>query len=302
MKLVFFGSNGRLSTRPLEALAQTHQLLAVVEGRFIAPAPRLRSWLSGRPQAGNLARFSRHYGARHLTVEADLNGLPQLLEELRPEALCLANFPFRLPAWAFAERPALNLHPSLLPRYRGIYPWLWQFYHQEPEGGFTVHLLDEGLDTGPILAQRAFPIPFGVTASALFDQVLDLGAQLLAECLDGPFQAQPQQGEASRAPLVYPHQRLIDWQNWPVERVYHFLRGASLWHDELSQAPGFRWLATGWSDQPAPPGRKGRDREGFYVGCQGGRVRLQPQARPRELAGLGLAAAASIALLQGLWP
>ncbi|MGE0491788.1 MAG: methionyl-tRNA formyltransferase [Vulcanimicrobiota bacterium] len=302
MKLVFFGSNGRLSTRPLEALAQAHQLAAVVEGYFVAPAPRLRRWLAGNPQSGNLARFSRHHQARHLTVQSDLRGLRELLEQVKPEALCLANFPFRLPSWVFSSRPALNLHPSLLPRYRGIYPWLWQFYHQEPEGGFTVHLLDEGLDTGPILAQQTFPIPFGVTASELFDQVLDIGSRLLVDCLANPLQPQPQRGEPSRAPLVHPHQRLIDWHAWPVERVYHFLRGASLWHDELSQAPGFRWRAVDWTRDPAPPGRKGRDAKGFYVGCRGGRVLLQPVVAPREAAGLGLLAAAGAALIQGLWP
>ncbi len=183
-RVVFFGRNGRLSTRPLEAIHQRLELVGVVEGDWTAPGPWWGHWLGGQPMAGNLERFSRAYGLPHLKVKSGRDpSLKPFLHQLRAEVMALANFPFRLPPTVLDLCPGVNLHPSLLPLYRGVYPWLWQFYHQETEGGWTAHLLDEGLDRGPILAQQPFPIPFGVTASELIDQVLQPGADLLAQVL-----------------------------------------------------------------------------------------------------------------------
>lgn len=300
LKVVFLGMNGRLTTRPLSAVAERFQLVGVVEARWNAPRPWWRTLLSGDPMAGNLKSFAEHYRVPLLQV-TDGHSWGAFLEKTQAEAVCLSNFPFRLSSALYGPRPALNLHPSLLPEYRGIYPLLWQFYHQETRGGWTVHRVDEGLDTGPILAQKAFPIPFGATATQLLDQNLQTGADLLVEALEGDLAGVPQTATPERpAPLVHPGRRLVEWNDWPTRRVYHFLRGTGVWHDEFLRPPGFQLVATDFEEGPhTRPGRLKLDSAGLYVSCRDGRIRLRPAGQREELKRLALLTAAGLALLHG---
>lgn len=263
LRIVFLGMEGRLTTRPLEAVARQHTLVGVVKGRRPGPDPF----------DGNLARFAKAYG---VPLHAD-RSLEAFLRQQKPDLLCLSNYPFLLPASVLAVAPAVNLHPSLLPSYRGVYPLLWQFYHQEPEGGWTVHCVDEGMDTGDVLAQERYPIPFGATVTELLDQVLSRGAELMARSVDslarGTASPTPQSRlphPVSEARLVTPGERLVDWERWPVRRVYHFLRGASLWHDELKAPPGFVSEVTAFSEERPglPPGTFGQG----FVACLDGKL------------------------------
>jgi methionyl-tRNA formyltransferase len=95
-----------------------------------------------------------------LLIPARRATMAPLLASVRPDLVLCMGFPWKVPADALAV-PAhgwLNGHPSLLPRHRGPIPWAWAIRAGDDELGITFHRMDAELDTGPILAQRAFPL------------------------------------------------------------------------------------------------------------------------------------------------
>src|SRR5262249_24483185 len=111
-------------------------------------------------------------------------GAPDCLEtvpDLSPDLICAACFPRRLPPplLALPRLGCLNVHPSLLPRYRGPVPLFWMFRAGEATGGVTVHWMEERLDAGPIAAQEAYPIPEGIAGDDLMNECAVRGARLM---------------------------------------------------------------------------------------------------------------------------
>jgi len=121
-------------------------------------------------------------------LEVSRLGNPETLEMLasfHPDVICVACFPWRLPK-VLLEMPSLgciNVHPSLLPAYRGPAPGYWMLRNGERIAGVTIHLMDERLDTGDILLQAAFEIPAGMSAAALEQRSAVLGGPLLAQAV-----------------------------------------------------------------------------------------------------------------------
>lgn len=118
---------------------------------------------------------------------------------------------------AFLRAPLLgcvNLHFSLLPKYRGAAPVNWAVVRGEHETGVTTMLMDEGLDTGPILLQRATPVGPEETAPELLARLAEDGAELLSQTLArlGEIKAQRQdESAATHAPILRREDGLIDW-------------------------------------------------------------------------------------------
>ncbi len=143
------------------------------------------------------------------------------LEQLRawaPDVVVTAAIGFILPPKALAvpSRATLNVHASLLPRWRGAAPIQAAILAGDAETGVTIMMTDEGLDTGPILAQRATPIGPDDTAERLHDRLAQLGADLLLETLPrwlaGELAPRPQpETGASLAPPIDKRDGHIDW-------------------------------------------------------------------------------------------
>lgn len=107
------------------------------------------------------------------------------LSRLKPDIIVVACFPWRLPATLLAipSIVSLNIHPSLLPDGRGPEPVFWAFRWELQETGTTLHLLDQGLDTGPILRQERLAISPDDTMLTLEHALASLGARMLRELL-----------------------------------------------------------------------------------------------------------------------
>lgn len=110
----------------------------------------------------SVAALFRRRGIKVLIPSGNINA-PEFLDELRrrqPDVLVSigANQVFRRPLIELAPRGCLNLHSALLPRHRGLMPSFWALRHGDAEGGVSIFLVDEGIDTGPILVQRRFDI------------------------------------------------------------------------------------------------------------------------------------------------
>ena len=145
------------------------------------------------------------------------------LARLDFDAITVACFSRKLPASVLRlpRLGCLNVHPSLLPAHRGPDPLFWIYHDGDETGGVTIHLMDEGFDTGPIVLRDTIPVPDAMTAAALDLVCAKRGGKLLAEALaalsKGTLQPQPQ--DASRA----------SYQSWPGEDDYSITPAWSAW-------------------------------------------------------------------------
>jgi methionyl-tRNA formyltransferase len=109
------------------------------------------------------------------------------LQSIAPDAIAVVAYGRIIPRWMLDLPPLgnINVHGSLLPKYRGAAPIQWAVANGEPVTGVTTMLLEQGLDTGPMLERVELPIPLDATASDLFPQLAALGASLLISTLAG---------------------------------------------------------------------------------------------------------------------
>src|SRR5205823_1551357 len=124
-----------------------------------------------------------------------------------------------------AEGLWLNVHPSLLPRWRGAAPVERAIMAGDSETGVTIHETVKALDAGPVAAQRAFPIGPEDDAGAVFARAAEVAAELLDEVLPDPSFA-PQTGEATYAEKIGPADRELDWTR-PPEELLNRIRALS---------------------------------------------------------------------------
>lgn len=155
------------------------------------------------------------------------------LREWKPDLIAVAAYGRILPP-AVLQLPRLgciNVHASLLPRYRGAAPIPWAILHGEPETGVTIMQMNEGLDEGDILLQRATPIGPEETAGELGARLAVLGAELLLEAVEGlaagGLRGTPQDHAAATfAPMIRKEDARIDWSRSAVDlaravRAFH---------------------------------------------------------------------------------
>jgi len=131
------------------------------------------------------------------------------------------------------KRGCINVHASLLPRYRGPAPIQWAVINGDTETGVTTMLMDKGLDTGDMLMTAREPIGPSDTAGSLHDRLAQRGADLLVQTLkafaDGTIRGTPQvHSAATYAPLLKKTDGLIDWKK-PAAKLEPFIRGMSPW-------------------------------------------------------------------------
>jgi methionyl-tRNA formyltransferase len=157
------------------------------------------------------------------------------LQELRPEAIIVVGYGRIIPPWMLELPPRgnINVHASLLPKYRGAAPIQWAIARGEKVTGVTTMLLNEGLDTGDILLQKELPILPQDNALTLAPRLAELGAGLLVETLRGLEQGSvhpvPQEHSlATLAPILKKEDGQIDFSRTATE-VHNRLRGFQPW-------------------------------------------------------------------------
>lgn len=204
----------------------------------------------------------------------------QELARLRPDLIVVAAYGQILPMSVLEMPPrgCLNIHTSLLPRYRGAAPIQWAVLNGDSETGITLMKIDAGLDTGPIVAQARMPIGPGDNSQTLHDRLAELGARLLLETLPGyaagAIQPRPQPPDgACPAPKIRKQDGRIDWSQ-PASAVWNRVRAMVPWpgaHTQLAATPQPCLLKL-WSGEPTPqsgtPGQVlSATRDGIVVGC-----------------------------------
>ena len=154
------------------------------------------------------------------------------LKQIEPDIIVVIAFKI-LPAEVFkvARIASFNVHPSLLPKYRGPAPINWTIINGERETGLTTFVLQEEVDAGNIILQWKYPIPEDFTAGDLHDFLAPKAGEIAVETcrvlLSGNYQLFKQDDRlATRAPKIYPEQCEIDWAKGAVE-IRNFIYGVS---------------------------------------------------------------------------
>ena len=172
---------------------------------------------------------------------------PEFLHALagwKPDMIAVAAFGRILPPVILTLPPlgCINVHGSLLPKYRGAAPIQWAIINGEMETGITTMLMDEGMDTGAILLQEAIPITTHETSGTLAPQLAELGGKLLVETIirlkAGTLVPQPQDtSRATLAPLLKKEDGAIDW-TLPAMVLANRVRGLSPWPGAYTTVAG----------------------------------------------------------------
>jgi methionyl-tRNA formyltransferase len=228
MRIVFAGS-GSFGLPALRALVEGGQEIVLVVTQPDRP--------SGRGQtvhAGQVKRFAADEGIRLLQPE-DINarGPVRSIRAVEPDLLLVIAFGQKIgPSLLAAPRyGAVNLHASLLPKYRGAAPINWALIHGEAETGLTVIEITDRMDAGDILGQRATPVGPDETAGELADRLALLGARLVTEVVRelalGDVERRTQnEAQVKIAPRLKKTDGLVDW-NQPAADVHNLIRGTT---------------------------------------------------------------------------
>lgn len=154
-----------------------------------------------------------------------------ILKDINPDVICVVAYGKIIPK-EILEIPkygCVNVHPSLLPQYRGSAPIQWAILNGDKETGVTTMYLDEGMDSGDIILQTKTIIGKDETSGELWDRLSKIGADLLVETLEkienktAPRIKQPK--EFTLAPMLEKSQAKIDWENKTAEEIKKLVRG-----------------------------------------------------------------------------
>lgn len=218
------------------------------------------------------------------------------LAALKPDAIVVVGYGRIIPQWMLDLPPLgnINLHASLLPKFRGAAPIQWAIARGESLTGVTTMRIDAGLDTGDILLQRDAPIGLEDTAETLASRLAAIGANLMVETLrdlqSHSVQPKPQDhARASPAPILKKEDGHIDFHR-PALEIYNRLRGFQPWPGAFTRFRG-RNLNI-WAAKPVkkslPEGELMVEGDCLIAGC-GGQAALelfevQPEGKKRIFA------------------
>lgn len=280
LKIVFAGTP-EFAVPALDALlASAHPVLAVYT-QPDRPAGRGR-----KPTASPVKRRALEQGLpvrQPPTLRAEAE--QRHLAELDPDVMVVVAYGLILPpaVLAIPARGCLNIHASLLPRWRGAAPIQRALLAGDAETGITIMQMDAGLDTGDMLAQVRCPIEAEDTAQSLHDRLARLGAGALLETLGAIERgaARPvaqDDARATYAEKISKAEAAIDWGR-PAQELERKVRAFNPWpvvQTELDARTLRVWLARALAEEHASaPGTVLRaDRSGIYVACGRGVLRL----------------------------
>lgn len=306
-RVIFFGMQSNFSIPSLQALLESGvDVCAVVLPALVLPGSERRPIQRRNPSHLVRAPLSLLNGATPSLLHiAWARGIPvwevgQLghadtlaaLTAYRPDCLCVACFPARLPhdLLALPRLASLNVHPSLLPANRGPVPLFWTFRLGESQTGVTIHQMDERMDSGEILAQEKLEIPDGISYAQLEQACAKRGGALLARMVwdldlsNGHVHRTPQdEGQSSVHPYPTEQDFLVSATEWSARHVHNFICGVGTWDDPIVLVTDQERYRVRHSiayrldeETPRAPEREQPAEDVIVVRCKDGWVVVQP--------------------------
>ena len=275
MRVVFLGTPA-FAVPTLDALAGTHEVILVVtqpdrpkgRGQELAASPVKQAALHLNLSVFQPERIRRPDAQERLAA-------------LKPEIMVIVGYGQIIPQSIIdiAPRGIVNVHASLLPKYRGAAPIQWAIVNGEKRTGVTTMQINAGLDTGDILLARETTIDPEETAVELGERLSRMGAELLVETLDGLRRAaiapkEQDDTQASFAPILKKEDGAIRWTE-PAPAIYNRVRGLLPWPGGHTKFRGqflHIWRArTQGEPTPLPPGHI-LPGAGFRAACGDGAI------------------------------
>jgi methionyl-tRNA formyltransferase len=241
MKLIFCGTPA-FAVPTLEALLAAGHEIALVVSQPDRPVGRTQQLTAPPVKQAALAAGLAVTQPEKIRNNAEFRAQ---LETIAPDAIVVVAYGRIIPPWMLAlpRLGCINLHGSLLPKYRGAAPIQWAVAMGDAVTGNTTMLLEEGLDTGPILMQQSVEIGPEQTAIELFDLLAKAGAPLMVETLAGldagtihP-RAQNHEG-ATFAPLLDREDGRMDFSGRSAHELYNRWRGFQPWPGAFTTLDG----------------------------------------------------------------
>lgn len=241
MKIVFFGTPAFAVPAFKSLPASGHEVIAVVtqpdrqsgRGRKVKPCPvKMEAQKAG-------IRVLQPRRARE----------PEFINELKsldPDAIVVVAYGQILPPDIInlPHYGCLNIHASLLPRYRGAAPINMALINGDKKTGITIMLMDEGMDTGPILLQKEVDISADDTAGTLSQRLSEIGGELVINALQGlkdrSLKPVAQPPDATAAPMMKKSDGFIQWTK-SAEELDRFIRGMNPWPGAYGSIEGERY-------------------------------------------------------------
>ena len=299
-RVLFFGLQGNFSHPPLRALLEHGvEVCAVVipsqHSGFDQPAIRRLEQKSRSRSMLPVFNSSVHTSILQLAWELQIPvwevfnlSHPEtiaLFSSYQPDAICVACFSLRIPRTILTipGLGCLNVHPSLLPANRGPEPLFWTFREGDRETGVTIHMMDEGMDSGAIVVQEAVEIPDGISYARLEARCAALGGALLARSVWDLYKglATPVKQDESQSnyhPFPSADDFVVNVAEWDARRVYNFICGVAAWGEPITLQVGDASMrvktAISYSQKDNVYSHEGEE---FWIPCRVGSVRIKRQ-------------------------
>jgi methionyl-tRNA formyltransferase len=277
MKLVFCGTPS-FAVPTLEALLAAGHQIALVVSQPDRPVGRAQQLTAPPVKQAALAAGLPVTQPEKIKNNAEFRAQ---LEAIAPEAIVVVAYGRIIPPWMLAlpRHGCINLHGSLLPKYRGAAPIQWAVAMGDAITGNTTMLLEEGLDTGPILLQQTVEIAPQQTAVDLFEILAHAGAPLVVETLAGlaagNLQPRPQNhAGATFAPLLDREDGRMDFAARAAHELLNRWRGFQPWPGAFTTLDGkklivHRMAVAALQAEPAAPGQIRIQDHRLFAACAG---------------------------------
>jgi methionyl-tRNA formyltransferase len=284
MKIIFAGTP-QFAASALEALHKKHQVAAVLTQPDRPAGRGLKLSFSAVKQ------LALQYGLPVLQpANLKSSEVQRELAELDADVMVVAAYGLILPkaVLRLPRHGCLNIHASLLPRWRGAAPIQRAIQAGDAETGITIMQMDEGLDTGDMLLQHGCPIADTDTAQSLQDKLAEIGANSLLEALSLLQQhhmtpVKQNEAVATYAAKLLKSEARIDWNQDArlVERTVRAFNPFPVCYAEIKGITIKIWKAALSADEHGEPGKViAADKSGIIVGCGSAALRLEVLQRP----------------------
>lgn len=282
MRMIFMGTPDFAVPCLREMILQKHDIAAVVtqpdraKGRgnkLAAPPVKILAEESGIPV--------------YQPDKIKTGEFTQILKDLKPDVIIVVAFG-QILSQEILDIPILgciNVHASLLPKYRGAAPINWCIINGEKTTGVTTMYMDKGLDTGDMIIKKEIEIGENETAGELHDRLMELGASALSATMTllctGAVRRIPQNnGEASYAPIMTKSLGRIDWSK-PAHEIRNLIRGTYPWPGAFSSYKGriFKILSAAAIEENNKNENIGSvsrvNRDSIVISCGAGSLRIE---------------------------
>ncbi len=290
MRILFMGTPD-FAAVSLEALANSgHEICGV----FSQPDKPVGRHFTLTPTPVKVTALKYGYPVYQPETLKDKAALP-VLEELKPELIVVAAYGRKLPSYIldYPKYGCINVHASLLPKYRGAAPINFCLINGEKETGVTIMYMAQGIDTGDMIDKVVTPITDEDNAETIHDRLAFLGGELLLKVIkqleDGTAVRIPQNdAEHTYAPMIHKEDCKIDFREKTARQVFNFVRGLSPFPTAYMMINGksYKIYACKETQMTGDAGKVlcADPKKGFIIACKEGAVEISellPQGKKR---------------------